>query len=226
MGIAVPDPISDLTVASAPAINIFCGIVFAACVVLALLMGCTPKDYWNLLKERKQVANVSGTLGTGVWLMNFGVYGLFILGYYNLIGANFNAVTLGLVFCMVSCCNSGSRPSNVWPIMLGYAVASYGFGWLATLTGGTFTLQINAAAIAVGLCFASGLSPIVDKYGWVYGVVAAIVHYAIVTLVPSVHGGFCLYNGGFTGVFVCIILVPVFEKFFKTKEERLALTTK
>ena len=222
-GVAVPNAIGDLAVASACAVNIFCGVLFGICVVLALLMGCTPKDYWNLLKNRSQVANVSGTMGTSVWLMNFGVYGLVILAYYNLIGANFNAVTLGLVFCMVSCCNSGSRPSNVWPIMLGYVAASYAFGWLATLTGGEFSLQINAAAIVVGLCFASGLTPFVDKYGWQYGFIAAVIHYAVVTLVPSLHGGFCLYNGGFTGVFVCIILVPVLEKFCKTKEERLAL---
>jgi hypothetical protein len=50
--------------------------------------------------------------------------------------------------------------------------------------------------------------------------VAAVIHYGIVTLVPGLHGGFALYNGGFTAVFVCIILVPVLEKFFKTKEER------
>ena len=222
MGAQLPGAVGDITVASAAAVNIFCGALFGLCVVLALLLGCTPKDYWKLLKNRSQVASVSAACGNAVMLMNVGVYGLFILGYYNLIGASFNGVTLGLIFCMLSCCNSGSRPSNVWPIMLGYVVASFGFGALAALTGGAFTLKINAAAIAVGLCFASGLSPIVDKYGWAYGTVAAMVHYAIVTLVPSLHGGFALYNGGFTGVFVCILLVPVLEKYCKTKEERLA----
>ena len=31
-----------------------------------------------------------------------------------------------------------------------------------------------------------------------------------------------LYNGGFTAIFVCIILVPILEKFCKTKEEKQA----
>jgi len=127
------------------------------------------------------------------------------------------------VFCMLCTCNSGSRPSNVWPIMLGYVVASTVTGFLSGLLGGNFSLAVNAQAILVGLCYANGLSPICDKYGWQYATLAAMIHYTLVTLVPNIHGGFCLYNGGFTGIFVCIILIPVLEKFCKTKADRAAL---
>ena len=223
MGVELPGTTGDMAVASAPIVNIFCIALFCLCVVIALLLGCTPKDYWQLLKNRSQVNNVSGTLGNAVMLMNLGVYGLFILGYYNLIGASFNGVTFGLIFCMLCTCNSGSRPTNVWPIMLGYVVASFVTGWISPLLGGNFSLAVNAQAIVIGLCYANGLSPICDKYGWHYGFLAAMIHYCLVTLVPGLHGGFCLYNGGFTAIFVCIILVPVLEKFCKTKEERKAL---
>ena len=70
--------------------------------------------------------------------------------------------------------------------------------------------------------YSEKIKAICDQYGWIYGFIAAIIHYSIVTLVPSLHGGFALYNGGFTAVFVCIILVPVLEKFCKTKEARKA----
>ena len=219
MGVELPGAIGDMAVVSVPIANIFCIILFALCVVMALAMGA-GKDYWTLLKNRSQVNNVSGTLGNGVLLMNVGVYGLFILAYYNLIGAPFNGVTFGLIFCMLCTCNSGSRPTNVWPIMLGYVVASTVTGWISSLLGGNFALAVNAQAIVIGLCYANGLSPICDKYGWHYGFLAAMIHYTIVTLVPGIHGGFCLYNGGFTGIFVCIILIPVLEKYCKTKEER------
>ena len=33
---------------------------------------------------------------------------------------------------------------------------------------------------------------------------------------------FNTFSGGFTGIFVCIILVPVLEKYAKTKEQRKA----
>ena len=223
MGIDLPAVSSDMTVASQSIVNIFCLVVFGACVVLALAMGCTGKDYLGLLKAPAHVGNISAAKGTPVFLMNVGIYGLFILAYYNLIGASFNAVTFGIIFCMLCTCNSGSHPGNVWPIMLGYVVAAAVSGWLSSLAGGNFTLAINAQAIAIGLCFANGLSPITSKYGWFWGAVSAIMHYLLVTSVPNMHGGYCLYNGGFTAAVICVILVPELERFVKTKEEKKAL---
>ena len=212
----------DMAVTSRMTVNIFCGAVFGLCVIFAFLLGCKPKDYLNLLKDPALVTNFSSTYGNATFLMNVGVFGLFILGYYNLINAPFNGVTFGIIFCMLATCNSGSHPANVWPIMLGYFVASTVCGLISPLLGGNFTLAINAQAICVGLCYANGLSPISDKYGWRYGFIAAVLHYLLVTSVPKLHGGFCLYNGGFTAALICLILVPELERFFRTKEERRA----
>ena len=228
MGVALPAGAdgAQLQVASQSTVNIFCLILFGLCVVFAFALGCKPRDYWQLLKDPNLVTNFSSTYGNATFLMNVGIFGLFILAYYNAIGATFNGVTFGIIFCMLSTCNSGSHPGNVWPIMLGYVVASAVFGWLSALAGGTFTLAINAQAICVGLCYANGLSPISDKYGWKYGFVAAVMHYLLVTSVPNLHGGFCLYNGGFTAALICIILIPELERFVKTKEERKVANTK
>ena len=222
MGVTLPAaPGADtLQVASPMIVNVFCGTVFGLCVIFALILGCQPKDYWQLLKDPELVTHFSSTYGNAVYLMNLGIFGLFILGYYNLIGATFNGVTFGIIFCMLATCNSGSHPGNVWPIMAGYVASSFIFGWLSQLTGGTFAGAINAQAICVGLCYANGLSPIADKYGWRYGFIAAIMHYLLVTSVPTLHGGYCLYNGGFTAALICIILVPELERFSKTKDER------
>ena len=227
-GVAVPAaPAAEtLQVASQLTVNVFCGIVFGLCVIFALLLGCKPKDYWILLKDPDQVSNFSATYGNAVMLINVGLYGLMILGYYNLVGASFNGVTFGIIMCMLATCNSGTHPGNVWPIMLGYIAASYGFGWLSTLVGGNFTQAVNAQAILIGLCYANGLSPIADKYGWLYGFLGAILHYCMVTTVPSLHGGFCLYNGGFTAALVCLLMVPALERLLKTKEEKRALKAK
>ena len=222
LGVALPaaPDAALLKIADPMTLNIFCCVLFGSCIVLAFILGCRPKDYWKLLSDPALVNNFSSTYGNATFLMNVGVYGLFILGYYNLIGATFNGITFGIIFCMLACCNSGSHPGNVWPIMLGYFVASTVAGWISPLVGGTFDLSINAQAIVVGLCYANGLSPIADKYGWRYGFIAAVMHYLLVTSVPTLHGGYCLYNGGFTAALICLILVPELERFFKTKDER------
>ena len=223
MGVALP-PAPDaagLKVESAFIVNTFCIVVFGGAVMVALLMGCTWRDYWNLLKDPNLVYNFSQKYGNSVFLMNLGVFGLFILAYYNLIGGSMNGVTLGIIFCMLSCCDSGSHPGNVWPIMAGYVLTSAVFSFLSSLTGGSFAGAINAQPIMIGLCYANGLSPIADKYGWQYGILAGGMHYLLVTSVPALHGGFCLYNGGFTAALICLILVPQLEKFFRTKQQKL-----
>ena len=225
LGVALPAgaDAAQLQVASRLTVNTFCILLFGACIVIAFALGCRPKDYWQLIIDPALVTNFSSTYGNPVFLMNVGVFGLFILGYYNLIGASFNGVTFGIIFCMLSTCNSGSHPGNVWPIMLGYVVASTVCGLVSPLVGGTFTFAVNAQAICVGLCYANGLSPIADKYGWKWGTLAGGMHYLLVTSVPALHGGYCLYNGGFTAALICVILVPQLEKFLKTRDERRAL---
>ena len=215
-----------LDVVSWPMTNIFCFVVFGLCVLFALLMGCTPRDYWNLMKDSGHGVCFTAKYGNAPFLMNVGVFGLMIVGYFNLAGAIdgsnvWTGMTFGIVFCMLATCNSGSHPRNVWPIMAGYIIASFLFGWIFKLLGGeTYGLTIANQSILIGLCYANGLSPIAGKYGAGYGMLAAGLHYLLVTAVPDMHGGFCLYNGGFTAALICLLFVPQLEKFCKTKEER------
>ena len=225
-GVAVPKAVSELSVADPIIVNGFCIALFCACVIAALLMGCTWKGYWRLLTDPDQVANFSSTYGNATMLMNVGMYGLYILFYYNIIGAQFNGVTFGVIFCMLSTCNAGSHPGNIWPITLGYSMASQLFQWVALLAGGDYAQYLNSQSIIVGLCYANGLSPIADKYGWFYGFVAAMAHFCMVTTVPQLHGGMCLYNGGFTAALVCLLMLPSLERHFRTKQERKTANSK
>ena len=220
MGVKIPAAVSELSVGSAVIVNTFCCILFGICVVAAILLGCRPKDYVRLLLDPKVVTNFTATYGNEVFLMNVGCFGFFILGYYNLIGAEFNGVTFGVIFCMLCTCNAGSHPANVFPIMVGYALISWLFQLVAPFAQGDFTLTLNAQAIVVGLCYANGLSLFSDKYGWFWGMVSAMLHYCMVTTTPLVHGGMCLYNGGFTTGLVCLLMIPTLEKIVDPKLER------
>ena len=220
--------LAALDVASFLNTNIFCFVLFGLCIVFALLMGCTPRDYWNLMKDSGHGVCFSTKYGNAPFLMNVGIFGLMIVGYFNLAGALdgrnvWTGMTFGIVFCMLATCNSGSHPRNVLPIMLGYIISSYLFAWLGKLLGNdSFALTIGNQSILIGLCYANGMSPIAGKYGWGYGMLAAGLHYLLVTAVPDMHGGFCLYNGGFTAALICLLFIPQLERFCRTKEERKA----
>ena len=224
MGVALPSApgAETLKLGSRMFANTFCILLYGCAILTALLMGCTPKKYWAFLSSGKRVASVSGTLGTDVFLMNVGVFGLFILGYYNLVGASFNGVTFGVMFCMLSTCNSGSHPLNTWPMLLGYIVGAFVCERIAGPLGGTYVHFIASQGILVGACYANGLSPVVDKYGWVLGFALGLGHFLLVTSVPLMHGGFCLYNGGFTAALICLLFMPTVENLLPGKEERAA----
>ena len=215
------------------ACNIFSILLFASFIVFALLMGATWKGYWGLMKDSGHGVSFTSKYGTPAFLMNAGVFGLMIVAYFNFAGlidpkvdmANiWTGMTFGIVFCMLSTSNSGSHPRNVLPIMVGYIVTSFLFGWLAGLMGTeNYALTIGSQSILIGLCYANGLSPISGKYGFGWGALAGGLHYLLVSAVPDLHGGFLLYNGGFTAALICVLFVPQLEKFAKTKEERKAI---
>ena len=216
--------------------NIFAIAMFVIFIVAAFLMGCTFKDYWNLMKDSGHGVSFTAKYGTAAFLMNAGVFGLMIVAYFNfaaLIDPNaamstaWTGMTFGIVFCMLATCNSGSHPRNVLPIMVGYVVFSFLFGWISSLFGvEKYALTIGSQSILIGLCYANGLSPIAGKYGFGWGVLSGGLHYLLVSAVPDMHGGFLLYNGGFTAALICVLIVPQFERFSKTKEERKALKAK
>ena len=218
LGHAVPEIAATLGDSRPEVVWTFCGVFFGLCVLAGFwLNGNSFQGYAGLLRDTGRKADFVTKYGPGLAILNVGVYGLMIVAYYILVGASFNGVTLGIVFCMVCFGAAGSHPGNVWPIMAGYVLFSFA---ASQLLGGPF--PVNAQAILVGLCFASGLAPIAGDFGWWAGILAGGCHYLLVTSIPPIHGGFSLYNGGFTALVVATILVPQLETFCKTREQRLA----
>ena len=194
-------------------VNVFCIILFVLTLVCGIALNGF-KDYGRLFTDSGYRSDFTAKYSSGANLMNMGIYGLFILAGYNLIGAKFTGPTMGAIFCMLCCCCNGATPLNVFPIMIGYVI----MGLLNK--AGITAFAVNAQAIVVGLCFASGLAPISGEYGIIAGIVAGILHYCLVTSVPAIHGGFNLYNGGFTAGIVCFLYVPILEHYFKSKQQR------
>ena len=235
-GFTVPTN-TDLGNGSKSFVNIFFIVVFSAMFFAGCMM---DKDCFSnfkkLWKSDGYKTDYTKEFGVAATLINMGIYGLFILAYFNLVhgftlsdgslvftGAKFTGATMGAIMCMHAFSAQGAQPRTVFPIMIGYFLASLiplgcvYFGFVET-SAWTLTTQ----AMLVGMCFASGLAPISGKFGFFPGVIAGAIHALLVMNVPALHGGFCLYNGGFTAGIVAFVLVPVLESYIGTKEERKA----
>ena len=66
---------------------------------------------------------------------------------------------------------------------------------------------INAAAFATGIC------PIVGRYGNRAGCAAGIVDGVLCRATSVLHGRLVLYNGGFTAGLTVLILLPIVEHY-------------
>jgi hypothetical protein len=161
-------------------------------------------------------------------MINIGVYGMAILAYLNLVfvlpeifpqlpaGAGFTGPTVGVVFAALTFAADGQHPRNVFPIVVGYVLLSVIVVIICLLAGLDVPWTLSTQAYINGLAFATGLCPFAGKYGFRYGVLAGLLSATICTVTASIHGGFVLYNGGFTAGLTALVLIPLLD-FYEIK---------
>ena len=216
-------------------VSVFFLIVFVLCLAAAYMLDreCF-KNYRALWKSDSYKTDFTEKFGIPATLVNIGIYGIFVLLYFNLVrgmavadgdvvftGAKFTGATMGAIMCMMAFSAQGTHPRNVVPNMIGYALASllpFFMAMAGVVPAQSWTLTTQG--ILVGMAFASGLAPVAGRFGFLAGVAAGAIHAILVTSVPALHGGFLLYNGGFTAGIVAFILIPVLECFMKPREEK------
>ena len=98
----------------------------------------------------------------------------------------------------------GAHVKNYFPILLGVYLFTFISKYEPTEPG------ILLAAI-----FGVGIAPIAGQFGVVPGIVAGMLHSAIVMCTSAMYGGLNLYNNGFSAGWVAIFMVPAMESFIK-----------
>jgi hypothetical protein len=193
----------------------------ALCVALLvcgfLLNGRTIRGMGGLMRRSGQAPSDFIALeGLGRTVMNMGLTGLLGLGFVLVVGGEVNGPVLGGLFTLIGFGAFGKHPRNCLPILAGVALAT-------TFTGA----DIGSTAVIMTALFGTTLAPIAGVYGPVYGVVAGILHMALVANVGFLHGGINLYNHGFAAGFIAFILYPVFNAKLRIrgKDHRMAAHT-
>ena len=205
-------------------VNCIWGGIFLATAVAGIVL-CKGNfaGYRALLKKDGHHDDFCELFGMKTCLINIGIYGLFILLYFNLAifftdGVGFTGNVAGLIFAAVTFSASGQHPKNVYPILIGYTLLSAIVHVVCLVSGLDVPWTLSTQSYFGGVAFATGLCPIASKYGVRYGIAAGALSAIICTSTAQMHGGLMLYNGGFTAGLTAMLMIPILD-FYNVKEK-------
>ena len=205
--------------------NVYFVLLFIACLVAGwFLNGRSFRGLEVLFHDTGYQSDFAAKYGMQICLMNTGLYGLLFLLYVNLAmmfthGAGFTGPTFGVIFAALTFTAMGQHVSNVWPIFLGFPLLSIITLAFTLLIGGTSTWTISTQSYLNSVAFATGLCPLVGRYGVRAGLAAGALCASLCTATSALHGGLMLYNGGFTTGVAALILIPVLEHYSVPKRD-------
>lgn len=205
--------------------NLFFLLIFAFCFFGGwFLNGKTLHGYRQMLKDTGHCSDFSEKYGMPVCLMNIGIHGTLFLLYLNLTitftnGAGFTGPTIGVILAALTFTAMGQHPLNVWPILVGYQCLYFVTMFFCRANGREITWALSTQAYLNGVAFATGLCPIVGRYGIRAGILAGFMCASMCTATSALHGGFVLYNGGFTTGITALILLPILEHYCEARKE-------
>ncbi len=196
-------------------------VVFLSFLISGWYMnGKTFKGYGRLMESTGHRVNFFDDYGPALVYINIGTYGLMMLSYFTLVialtdGAGFTGPTTGIILASITFSSQGQHPKNVWPVLLGYVVLFAFVSISKIIFGLELPWTLSTQTYMNGAAFATGLCPIVGCYGKRYGVIAGIMCAAMCASTSAIHGGFMLYNGGFTTGITALILIPCLEYYYR-----------
>lgn len=195
-----------LAVAVMCLVFILCGLFFSGHPVWANWAG-----YRRLLTSSGRApSDFLRMMGGGPVLINMGVNGLLATSYILLVGGDLNGPTLGGILTIIGFSAYGKHARNILPVMCG------------VLLGGIFMhYNVDAPGLQLAALFGTTLAPFAGVFGWPVGVVAGFLHSAVVLQAGYVLAGVNLYNNGFSGGLIAIVLFPTVMAIFRHRKPEL-----
>jgi len=188
--------------------NLPFGIMIAALCVLLIAAGLffSGKPVWAVWAGYRRLLHTSGRapsdylrlFGGGTVMLNMGINGLIGTAYILIIGGDLNGPTLAGILCVMGFSAFGKHMRNIVPIMLGVVLGGVIMPW-----------SLSDPSLQIAGLFCTTLAPIAGFFGWPYGILAGFLHSSVVLTTGSTLAGMNLYNNGFSGGLVAMVLYPV-----------------
>lgn len=187
--------------------NLPFGVMLGSLCALLILGGlfCTDRPVWAAWAGYRRLLRTSGRapsdylrmFGPAPVVINAGVNGLIGMAFILLSGGDLNGPTVGGILTIMGFSAFGKHAFNILPVMAGVALGSVVMDW-----------SLTDSAVQLACLFCTTLAPISGYFGWPYGVLAGFLHSSVVLYTGSPVAGMNLYNNGFSGGLIAIVLYP------------------
>lgn len=185
-------------------------------IIFGLLIYFLIAFIWGLILEKgkmrglykimqhpgRAVADFVMREGSGSTLMNMGIMGIAAEIYILAVGADLSGPILGGLLTVFGFSAFGAHLRNYLPVLAGVSISTI-----------FMVYDLKDPAMLIACLFVVGVAPIAGQFGPVVGMIAGMLHSAIVTCTSQMYGGLNLYNNGFSAGWVAIIMIPILESF-------------
>ncbi|MEG2679955.1 MAG: DUF1576 domain-containing protein, partial [Oscillospiraceae bacterium] len=200
--------------------NFQLGIVLACLCLALILIGFfgLGSPVWSVWAGYRKLLRTTGRapsdylrmFGGAPVLVNMGVNGLVATGYILLIGGDLNGPTLGGIFTIIGFSAFGKHLLNITPVMFGVIVGGMFMHW-----------SLSDPSVQLAGLFCTTLAPISGYFGWPFGILAGFLHSSVVLQTGAPVGGVNLYNNGFSGGLIAIVLYPALTAIVRRRNPAL-----
>lgn len=184
----------------APALGLFClGLILCGLLLCGQRPGAAWAGYRRLLRTTGRApSDYIRMFGAAPVLINTGINGLIGMGFILSSGGDLNGPTVGGILTIMGFSAFGKHAGNIIPVMAGVFLGGLVMHW-----------SLSDSAVQLACLFCTTLAPVSGYFGWPYGVLAGFLHSSVVLYTGSPVAGMNLYNNGFSGGLVAIVLYPV-----------------
>ena len=196
--------------------SVVLGILCMALIVLGFF--ATPVPPWAVWAGYRRLISTTGRapsdylrmFGAGPVMVNIGCNGILGVLFVLLIGGDLNGPTIGGIFTIMGFSAFGKHPFNIIPVMAGVSLGAYGMHY-----------SPNYPSLQLAGLFGTTLAPIAGHFGWPFGILAGFIHSALVLQTGGPVAGLNLYNNGFSGGLIAIVLYPTITAIWKHRRPTL-----
>lgn len=167
--------------------------------------------YWQMLHTSGRApSDYLRAFGAPAVCINMGVNGLLGMAYILIVGGDLNGPTLGGIVTIMGFSAYGKHAFNIVPVIFGVLVGNV-----------VNHVPMDNPSMQLAGLFGTTLAPIAGVFGWPAGVLAGLLHSSVVLQSGSAAAGMNLYNNGFSGGLVAIVLYPLLTAIVRRRKPEL-----